>query len=285
MSNKNKPPRPEPETLALPPCGVDSHAHLDMVDFDPDREALMDQARASGVARTGNVFLGPEAYRKNCGMFRNRPEVFFILGVHPGNADQCSDAALRAMRQAFETDPRLRAVGEIGLDFYWDDHPRDMQERAFRAQLGLAQDLGLPPVVHCRDAFEDTLRVLVGEGFSGRKLLWHCFGGDEGQARTLLEHGWHLSIPGPVSYAKNTALQRAVASIPLERLLLETDCPYLSPEPWRGKRNHPALLGFTAQAVARLKDLPVDELWAATGRNACTFFGLPALSIEPEVLP
>ncbi len=285
MSKKNKLPRPEPETLALPPCGVDSHAHLDMVEFDADREELMDRAKASGVARTGNVFLGPEAYRKNRTMFRNHPEIFFILGVHPGNADQCTDEALEAMRRAFETDPRLKAVGEIGLDHYWDDHPRDMQERAFRAQLTLAASLGLPPVIHCRDAFEDTLRVLLDEGFSGRKLLWHCFGGDEGQARVLLDHGWHVSIPGPVSYAKNEALQRAVAIIPLERMLLETDCPYLSAEPWRGKRNHPALLGFTAGSVARIKDMPVDALWAATGRSACTFFGLPALSFEPEDLP
>ncbi|MHC1701163.1 MAG: TatD family hydrolase [Humidesulfovibrio sp.] len=277
MSKKNKPPRPEPETLALPPCGVDSHAHLDLVDFDADREELMDRAKASGVARTGNVFLGPKAYRDNRRMFQNRPEIFFILGIHPGNADQYSPEAAQDMRQAFKTDPRLRAVGEIGLDHYWDDHPRELQEQVFRAQLKLALDLGLPPVIHCREAFEDTLRVLLEEGLGGRKLLWHCFGGDEAQAKTILGHGWHVSIPGPVSYARNEALRRAVAAIPLERMLLETDCPYLSAEPWRGKRNHPALLGFTAQAVARIKDLPVDALWSTTGQNACTFFSLEDL--------
>ena len=277
MSKKNKPPRPEPETLALPPCGVDSHAHLDLVDFDADREELMDRAKASGVARTGNVFLGPKAYRDNRRMFQNRPEIFFILGIHPGNADQYSPEAAQDMRQAFETDPRLRAVGEIGLDHYWDDHPRELQEQVFRAQLKLALDLGLPPVIHCREAFGDTLRVLLEEGLGGRKLLWHCFGGDEAQAKTILGHGWHVSIPGPVSYARNEALRRAVAAIPLERMLLETDCPYLSAEPWRGKRNHPALLGFTAQAVARIKDLPVDALWSTTGQNACTFFSLEDL--------
>jgi len=277
MSKKNKPPRPEPETLALPPRGVDSHAHLDLVDFDADREELMDRAKASGVARTGNVFLGPKAYRDNRRMFQNRPEIFFILGIHPGNADQYSPEAAQDMRQAFETDPRLRAVGEIGLDHYWDDHPRELQEQVFRAQLKLALDLGLPPVIHCREAFEDTLRVLLEEGLGGRKLLWHCFGGDEAQVKTILGHGWHVSIPGPVSYARNEALRRAVAAIPLERMLLETDCPYLSAEPWRGKRNHPALLGFTAQAVARIKDLPVNALWSATGQNACTFFSLEDL--------
>lgn len=275
MSKKNKPPRPEPESLALPPCGVDSHAHLDMVEFDADRVELMERALSSGVARTGNVFLGPEAYRMNRAMFADRPEIFFILGVHPGNADQCPPEAVEAMRQAFHTDPRLRAVGEIGLDFYWDDHPRELQEKVFRAQLALARELGMPPVIHCRDAFDDTIRVLKDEGFSGRKLLWHCFGGDEDQAGIILGHGWHVSIPGPVSYARNETLHRAVAAIPLDRMLLETDCPYLSAEPWRGKRNHPALLGFTAQAVARIKDMPVDALWRATGDNAVDFFDLP----------
>jgi len=277
MSKKSKPARPEPETLGLPLCGVDSHAHLDMDEFDADREELLNRARSSGVARIGNVFLGPEAYAQNRHLFALRPEVFFLLGIHPGDADQYSDAAVAAMGRAFGADPRLRAVGEIGLDFYWDRHPRELQERAFRAQLGLALDLGLPPVIHCRDAFPDTLRVLVGAGYSGKKLLWHCFGGDEAQVRTILGHGWHVSIPGPVSYAKSEALHRAVAAIPLSRLLLETDCPYLSAEPWRGKRNHPALLGFTAQAVARLKNLPVAEVWSVTGQNACEFFGLPAL--------
>jgi len=280
MSKKNKPPRPEPETLGLPLAGVDSHAHLDLPDFDADREAIMDRARACGVARTGNVFLGPKAYLDHRHYFANHSEIFFILGIHPGDADQFSSAALEAMRQAFRSDPRLRAVGEIGLDYYWEKHPHDMQQRALRAQLELALELGLPPVIHCRDAtggrdaFTDTLRVLLDAGFSGRKLLWHCFGGDADQARMLLDQGWHISIPGPVSYGANESLRTAVQAIPLSRLLVETDCPYLSAEPWRGKRNHPALVGFTARTVAEIKNMPVEELWAATGDNARNFFEL-----------
>lgn len=280
MSKKNKPPRPEPETLALPLGGVDSHAHLDLDDFDADRETLLERARACGVANIGNVFLGPEAYRKNHHYFDAHPEVFFLLGIHPGNADTCTDEALADMRRAFAGDARLKAVGEIGLDFYWDDHPHDVQERVFRAQLRLARELGLPPVIHCRDkadcqeAFTATLRVLEDEGFSGRTLLWHCFGGDAAQARTVLEHGWHLSIPGPVSYGRNEPLREAVALVPLERLLIETDCPYLSAEPWRGKRNHPALVGFTAACIAEVKGVAVEEIWSATGDNARAFFNL-----------
>ncbi len=280
MSKKNKPPRPEPESLALPLGGVDSHAHLDLDDFDADREELLARARACGVANIGNVFLGPDAYRTNRHHFDAHPEVFFLLGIHPGNADTCTDEALADMRRAFADDVRLKAVGEIGLDFYWDDHPHDVQERVFRAQLRLARELGLPPVIHCRDkadsqeAFAASLRVLEEDGFSGRRLLWHCFGGDTAQARTVLEHGWHLSIPGPVSYGRNESLREAVALIPLERLLIETDCPYLSAEPWRGKRNHPALVGFTAACIAEVKGMPVEEIWSATGDNARAFFNL-----------
>lgn len=283
MSKKNKAPRLEPETLALPFGGVDSHAHLDLDDFDADRVALLDRARACGVANIGNVFLGPEAYRKNRPHFDARPEVFFLLGIHPGNADTCSDEALADMRRAFAEDQRLKGLGEIGLDYYWDDHPREVQEKAFRAQLQLAAELGLPPVIHCRDkagsqdAFEDTQRMLREEGFCGRDLLWHCFGGDALQAKRVLEHGWHVSIPGPVSYARNESLREAVALIPLERMLIETDCPYLSAEPWRGKRNHPALVGFTAACIAEVKGLTPAQVWLATGDNARRFFKLPPL--------
>jgi len=225
MSKRNKPPRPEPETLALPLAGVDSHAHLDLEDFDADREAVLARARSCGVARIGNVFLGPAAYARNRHSFDAHPEVFFLLGIHPGNADQCAPEALEDMRKAFTEDARLKALGEIGLDYYWDDHPREMQEQSFRAQLALAREIGLPPVIHCRDkadsrdAFDDTIRVLEETGFAGRKLLWHCFGGGADQARRLLDHDWHVSIPGPVSYGRNQALREAVAMIPLDRHL------------------------------------------------------------------
>jgi TatD DNase family protein len=274
MSKKHKHNRQEPETLGLPRVGVDSHAHMDMEDFDPDRTEILDRALASGVARTGNVFLGPAAYHANRHLFNARPEVFFLLGIHPGNADTCTPEAVEAMRLAFAGDARLKAVGEIGLDYYWNDHPREVQAIAFRAQLDMARTLGLPPVIHCRDAFDDCVAQLAAAGFSGEKLLWHCFGGGPAQAEILLGHGWTLSIPGPVTYSANAELQAAVGVIPLSRLVLETDSPYLSAEPWRGKRNHPALTAFTARRVAELKGLDIEEVWAAAGNNARAFFNL-----------
>lgn len=277
MSKKHKHNRPEPETLGLPAGGVDSHAHVDLEDFDADRVEIMDKARSCGVSRIGNVFLGPRAYLDHRAYFADRPEFFFLLGIHPCNADECTPEALDAMRRAFADDPRLKAVGEIGLDYYWEDQPHDLQATAFRAQLDLARELDLPPAIHCRDAFDDCLAQLLDAGFSGRKLLWHCFAGDTRQAEAILDNGWTVSIPGPVSYSANAAAREAVAGIPLSRMLLETDSPYLAAEPWRGKRNHPALVGFTAMAVAALKDIPVDEVWTTTGQNARAFFNLEEL--------
>lgn len=272
--SKKKPERPAPESLGLPCTGVESHAHLDGSEFDADREAMLDRARAAGVALLGNVFLGPERWAANRHLFAHRPEVFFLLGVHPCEAQSCDDAALAAMRDAFARDERLRAVGEIGLDFYWDDCPPDVQRAAFRAQLAMARDVGRPVVIHSRDAFDDTMRVLEEEGFSGYPLLWHCFGGDAAQAARIVAHGWHVSLPGPVSYPANEPLREAARALPLDRLLLETDCPYLSPVPYRGKRNEPAYMVFTAQAVALARGMDTAELWTAAGENARRFFGV-----------
>ncbi|EPR41696.1 hydrolase, TatD family [Desulfovibrio sp. X2] len=273
--SKKKTPRPDPASLGLPPAGVDSHAHLDMADtFGEDLPEVLARARAAGVARIGNVFLGPEAYAAGRHLFDAHPEVYFILGIHPNEAAACTPEALEAMRLAFAADARLRAVGEIGLDLYWDDMPLPVQREAFVAQLGLARDLGLPPVIHSRDAFAQTIELLDAEGFAGRPLLWHCFGGDTEQARALLERGWHVSIPGPVSYKKNEELREAVKFMGLSRLLIETDCPYLTPEPWRGTRNEPALVAFTARTIAEALGTEVEEVWRRTGENAARFFGL-----------
>jgi len=273
--SKKKAVRRDPAELCLPLAGVDSHAHLDMPDaFGDDLPQTLERARAAGVARIGNVFLGPGAYRANRRLFADRPEVFFLLGVHPNDADAWDQTALDDMRDAFAADPRLRAVGEIGLDLYWDRVPEAAQRDAFVAQLHLARDLGLPAVIHSRDAFAPTLDVLRAEGFANAPVLWHCFGGDTVQARAILDNGWHLSIPGPVTYRKNQGLRDAVAFAGLDRTLIETDCPYLSPEPWRGARNEPSLLPFTAAAVAETLGLPLEEVWRTTGRNALAFFGL-----------
>lgn len=275
MSKKNRKERPAPESFGLARVGVESHAHLDMEGFAPEEVAgVLERAAAAGVAQVGNVFLGPEAYYRNRGLFAAHPEVFFILGTHPTDSSGHVDGDVGGLERAFDEDPRLRAVGEIGLDFYWDDAPPADQERAFRDQLAFAKGRGLPVVIHCRDAEEATFRVLLDMGYRDRPLLWHCFGGDAAMARMIFSYGWHLSVPGPVTYRKNEALMAAVAGMDLSRVVLETDSPYLTPEPYRGKRNEPAYIVFTAAKVAELTGRLLEDVWRETGDNARRFFGL-----------
>lgn len=269
--------RTPPESLNLPRVGVETHAHLDSKEFNADLEEVLERAKAAGIAAIGQVFLGPAAYQANRDLFIDRPEVFFLLGTHPNDADEHSEQALSDMAEAFASDSRLKAMGEVGLDFYWKRVPPEVQERALREQLALARERGLRVVVHSRDAFAETLAVLDDMGFRDRPVLWHCFGGDRAMAEEILSRGWLASIPGPVTYPKNVELAEAVAHMDMDRLVVETDCPYLTPEPWRGKRNEPALAVFTAARIAQLKGLAVEDVWRRMGRTAAGFFGLELL--------
>ncbi len=275
MSKKKDTPRALPESLHLPLAGADSHAHLDSEGLFEKLPEVMERARQAGVAHIGQVFLGPAAYHAHKAAFAPYPGVFFLMGIHPCDAQECTGAVMRDMRTAFQNDSDLKAVGEIGLDFYWQDCPHFIQEEAFRLQIALAKETDRPVVIHSRDAATDSLRILEAEGLSGRPLLWHCFSGDAVPLLDrILANGWHVSIPGPVTYPANRPLRDAVARIPLDRLLVETDCPYLAPVPWRGKQNEPALVAFTAAAVAEARGMTPDELWTACGRNTLRFFNV-----------
>ncbi len=269
-----RPARPSPESFALPRVGVDSHAHLDLDGLRRDCAGAVHRAGKAGVAWVGNVFLNPEAYLKSRELFADLDQVFFVLGIHPHESDQVDADALSRLSEALTTDDRIRALGEIGLDFYRDWCPQDAQIRAFRDQLALARALDRPVVIHCRAAEEETLDILRDMGFQGRQLLWHCFGGDRDLAGRILDSGWTISIPGTVTFKKNRALHEAVQAVPLERMVLETDCPFLAPEPYRGKQNEPALTVFTARKVAELKGVDLESVWAQTGDTARRFFAL-----------
>lgn len=274
MAKKHEQSRALPEDLGLPPTGADAHAHLDSEGLLNDLPGVMERARRAGVARIAQVFCGVAAYRAHRQAFAAWPETVFCLGVHPEEAGSFTGADLRDLAAAFRGDDRLRAVGEIGLDFYHDGASPLVQEEVFRLQLNLARELDLPVVIHSRDAAADTLRVMEAEGFAGRAALWHCFSGDAvAHAERVMANGWHVSIPGPVTYPANRELREAVATLPADRLLIETDCPYLAPAPWRGKRNEPALAAFTAAAVATARNMDPAELWTLCGANMRRFFG------------
>ncbi len=272
MSKKKQQPWFAPPEL---PCtGVESHAHLNSRQFLPDFEAVMERARAAGVAQIIQVFLSPEAWAEGRERFAPYPHVYFILGIHPTEAMRYGPETTQALRGAIKADSRIRALGEIGLDFYWKDCPPDIQKEILLKQLALAEECALPVVIHCREAEEETFAILEDRGFAGYPLLWHCFGGDIRMAERIIKNGWHISIPGPVTFPANQALREAVASIPADRLLVETDCPYLSPVPLRGKRNEPANLGYTIAAMAEAQGLSPAELWTLCGDNARRFFGI-----------
>ncbi len=271
MSAKKQPFFPPP---ALPRTGVEAHAHLSGKLFLEDMDETIERARRAGVAQILQVFLSAAAYRDNIRRFDAHSDVFFCIGIHPIEAHEHEDAELEEIIAIIRQDARIKAVGEIGLDYYWKDCPPERQAHMFRLQLEMAKALELPVVIHCRDAVADTLRMLDEAGMAGRPLLWHCFGGDTDMAMRIVENGWHLSIPGPITYPANQALRDAVAAAPPDRLLVETDCPYLSPVPLRGKRNEPANLGYTIDVMAKVRAMPVEELWTICGDNARRFYGL-----------
>ena len=279
---------PLPTSFGLPCTGVESHAHLNGPKFVEDFEEVLERAKNTGLAYIMQVFLSSAAWNNNIQRFTSHPEVYFMLGVHPTDVNKFEDfdAELASINAIIKenhsgTNPqvagRIRAVGEIGLDYYWKEVPPEDQHPAFRKQLTLARELELPVVIHCREAEQDTFAILEEEGFAGRPLLWHCFGGGVAMARRILDSGWHISIPGPVSYTANQHLREAVAYIPAERMMMETDCPYLAPVPHRGKRNEPAFLAFTIQTMAEARGVSPAALWTSCGQSAIDFFGLPPL--------
>lgn len=268
-----------PESLAMPLTGVDSHAHLDSEEALANLGAIMAQATAAGVAQIGHIFLHPKAWRAHKEAFSPYPQVFFVLGIHPDDVGQCmgegGDALFADMERAFMEDDRIKAVGEIGLDYYWNVESHEVQIAAFRKQLALARKLNKPVVIHSRNSADDTLRVLEGDGFAGYPVLWHCFSENAEFAARVVQNGWHIALTGAMTYNANAYMREALHSVPRERFLVETDSPYLSPEPWRGKPNSPALSVFTATCAAKELGIDPAEFWTLCGDNARRFFGLP----------
>lgn len=271
MSKKHE--HPLPESLGLPCVGADAHAHLDNPGLLENLPAVLERAKQSGVASIAQVFCGVDAYLAHKDAFADHPNIIFCLGVHPDDVAGFTGAVLRQMESLFHADPRLRAVGEIGLDLYHNETPQIVQEEAFRLQLDLAKTLDLPVVIHSRNAAPVSLKILESEGFAGRPLLWHCFSGDAVQYwERIVSNGWHISIPGPLTYSANEQIRAVVAKLPRDRLVVETDCPFLAPEPWRGRVNEPAFVAFTAQALAEARGESLAELWTTCGNTMRRFF-------------
>ena len=259
---------------------VDTHAHLDFGKFDGDRQAVIQRAREAGVGAIVNVGADLASSQRAVKLAEAHEGIYAAVGMHPHDAKALDGAALAHLRE-LARHPKVVAVGEIGLDFYRDLSPRDMQRRAFRAQLAWAAKLGKPVVIHDRDAHDEILEMLEdwagglqGSPLAGRLGVLHTFSGDLGMAERAIELGFYISISGPVTYHNARHLPDVVRALPMERLLVETDCPFLTPHPHRGKRNEPAYVRLVAERVAVLKGLPLDRVAEATTANAQRLFGL-----------
>jgi len=252
---------------------VDTHAHLHFPEFAGDLEAVLERARAAGVRCMVTIGTDVESSRAAVALAGREPDVWAAVGIHPHAAGLADEARLAEIERLAAA-PRVVAIGETGLDFFRLLSPRDAQELAFRAQLALARRLRKPVLVHCRDAHEETLAILAEVPVGEAGGIMHCFSGDTAIARRCLDLGLLISLAGPVTYPKARALPEVAKVVPADRLVVETDCPFLPPQPYRGKRNEPAYLAVTAARVAELRAEPLEELASRMSENARTLLRL-----------
>src|SRR6266540_5773944 len=251
---------------------VDTHAHLHFPEFAQDLDAVLERARAAGVARIVTIGTDRETNTAAVALAERLPDVYATVGIHPHDAVEATEADFEALEALARSSAKVVAVGEMGLDFFRDLSPRDIQERVFRRQLGLARRLGRPVVVHCRDAHAEALAVLAEEKVGEMGGVMHCFSADVEVAKRCLDLGLLISIAGPVTYKNARSLPDVARFVPEDRLVVETDCPYLPPTPHRGKRNEPAYVALTAEHVARLRGADPEALCDALTANAVKLF-------------
>jgi len=259
---------------------IDSHAHLDFSQFNPDRQAVIERAREAGLVAILNVGTDLASSRAALALADQVDFIYAAVGVHPHDAKTLTPTVLDELR-ALARHPKVVAVGEIGLDYYRDLSPRPVQRRAFADQLALATELALPVVIHSREAHDDVLAALQGwkrsfpEGEAVvRSGVLHSYSAGPGRLEKALELGFSIGISGPVTFPKAHRLRAVAAAVPLERLLVETDCPFLTPEPYRGRRNEPAYVRYVVEAVARARGMSEETVARTTVDNARRLFGL-----------
>jgi len=250
---------------------VDSHCHIDGPEYDADRLDVIARARDAGLSAMLNVGTGDPhsgAFERAVALAEQNEVIYAAIGVHPHDAKLFDDAAERRLIELAQQSRRVVAWGEIGLDYHYDHSPRDVQKSVFRRQLQIARELKLPVVIHSREADDDTIKI-IGEELSGesRAGVLHCFGGSLQMARDAIELGFYISFAGNLTFKKAEDLRTVARQLPLDRLLVETDCPYLTPVPFRGKRNEPARVVETAKCLAELHELSVPALATATTEN------------------
>jgi TatD DNase family protein len=251
---------------------IDSHAHLEMEDFDRDRTEVIRRAGQAGVDLIITVGTTLNDCKKAVSLTRQYESVYAAIGIHPHEVKDIDEKSYDNIREMAKKD-KVVAYGEIGLDFFRNLSPRDIQIRRFGEQLELASELDLPIIIHDREAHKETLDML--RNWNGKPGIIHCFSGDYRMAHKCLDMGFYISIPGAITFGKSEKLQEVVRQVSIDSLLLETDAPYLTPHPYRGKRNEPAHVIHTARKVAEIKNLSLEDVARITSRNSRTVFGIP----------
>jgi TatD DNase family protein len=250
----------------------DSHAHIDDEKFDIDREEVIQRAIDNGVTGIINVGASMESSARSIALAEKYEGIYAAVGIHPHDAKDALDTDYEQLVRWTALD-KVVAVGEIGLDYYYDFSPREVQRSVFIRQLDVARQTNMPFIIHDRDAHGDLLEILKKEA-KGLKGVLHCFSGSLEMANEVIKMGLYISIAGPVTFKNAAKLPEIVTKVPLEYLLVETDSPYLTPQPYRGKRNEPAYVKLVAEQVANLRDITMDDLAKATSENVKKLFGI-----------
>ena len=252
----------------------DTHAHMDDRAFDADREALLASLADAGIGLLMNPGCSLESSRNALALAERYDWMYAAVGSHPDAADEVNDAVLEEYRKLCKLNPRkIKAIGEIGLDYHYEDIPRELQKKAFIAQMELARELDLPVIVHEREAHEDGLNIV--KAFPEVKGVFHCFSGSAELARQLTDLGWYIGFTGVLTFKNARRAIEAAQAIPLDRIVIETDCPYMSPEPFRGKRNDPGKVYRMAEKLAEIRGISAEEAQSVTFENGKRLYRIP----------
>ena len=250
----------------------DTHAHMDDRAFDNDRAQLLSDLPSQGLALVMNPGCSLASSRNADLLSKQYDYIYAAVGSHPDAADEVNEEVLEQYRLLCRSNPKIKAIGEIGLDYHYEDIPRDLQKKAFRAQMKLAEELQLPVIVHERDAHADALEIL--DEFPTVTGVFHCYSGSGEMAKELVRRGWYIGFTGVLTFKNAKKAVEVAQMLPHDRLVLETDCPYMAPEPFRGKRNHPGYLYRMAEKLAELWNLPVEEIHAITFENGKRLYNI-----------
>ncbi|PLX99321.1 MAG: radical SAM protein [Desulfuromonas sp.] len=262
---------------------VDSHAHLDGSKFTDDLDQVIQRASENDVEYILTIGCDLESSRKSIDLALRYPNIYASVGIHPHDAANADDKAIEELRQMATSIGKVVAIGETGLDFFRDNAPRPAQREAFRKQVRLARDLKLPLIIHDRDAHDETVAILKDEKASDVGGVLHCFSGNLKMARACIDLGFYISFPGTLTYPKNDELRAIARALPIDVALVETDCPYLAPQKWRGKRNEPAYVRTTAELLAEIKGLTFEDVARVTSLNTHRLFGIGRIDQSAKI--